>query len=259
VLRRAFSASIALFALMVVVPGVALAGPPFQTDDPEPTPYRYYEIYLNSETSHDGNVVSGTLPSLEVNYGLMPNVQFSVSLSNAVSHTASAGWNSGLGDTTIGCKVRFIQQSSWIPDVSFYPSVMLPSGNAKLDLGSGQTKTLLPLWAQKDVAGWEVFGGGGVWHNPGLGNRDYTFTGVAVQRDFNESFSAGAEIFHTTASTIGGSSATGYSVGFIKSLGALHKVLFSIGRGLDGSNTFSSYAAYEFFLGPKTKAAPDPR
>jgi hypothetical protein len=38
-----------------------------------------------------------------------------------------------------------------------------------------------------------------------------TFTGVAVQRDFDETFSAGAEIFHTTASTVGGSSAKGES------------------------------------------------
>jgi hypothetical protein len=240
-------------------PGVAWAGPPFQTDDPEPTPYRYYEIYVNSQTSHDGNVFTGTLPSLEVNYGVMPNVQFSVSLSNAISHAAGAGWNDGLGDAEVGVKVRFIQQSRWIPDVSFYPSVVLPSGNANRGLGGGETKTFLPLWAQKDVEGWEVFGGGGVWHNPGLGNRDYTFTGVAVQRDFNENFSAGAEIFHTTSSTIGGSSATGFSVGMIRSLGALHKILFAVGRGLDGSNTFSGYVAYELFLGPRGKAAPDPQ
>jgi hypothetical protein len=259
VLRRAVVVSIASLVLTLAARSVAWAGPPFQTDDPEPTQYRYYEIYLNSEMSHDGNVFSATLPSLEVNYGLMPNVQFSVSASTAVSHSAGAGWNAGLGDTEVGVKVRFIGQSTWIPDVSFYPSIVLPSGDAKRGLGGGETKTFLPLWAQKDIDGWEVFGGGGVWHNPGLGNRDYTFTGVAAQRDFNDDFSAGVELFHSTASTIGGSSTTGFSVGAIKSLGALHKVLFSVGRGLDGHNTYSGYAAYELFLGPKGKAAADPR
>jgi hypothetical protein len=256
---REIRAAIALVVLAPSVSGVAWAGPPFQTDDPEPTPYRYYEIYVNSQSSHDGDVFSGTFPTLEINYGLMPNVQFSVDVSTAVGHAPRTSWDAGLGDTGIGLKVRFIQQSTWVPDVSFYPSVVLPTGDAKLGLGGGQTKTFLPLWAQKDFSGWEVFGGGGVWHNPGLDSRDYAFTGLAVQRDFNDSFSAGAEMFHTTASTVGGSSATGFSIGFIKSLGELHKVLFSVGRGLDGSNTFSGYAAYELFLGPKGKAPPDAR
>lgn len=242
--------------LTQIAPAVAWAGPPFQTDDPEPTPYRYYEIYVNSQMSHDGEIVSGTFPALEVNYGVMPNVQFSVTASTAVSHT-DGGWNAGVGDADVGLKVRFVQQTAWIPDVAFYPSVVLPTGNAKLGLGGGETKILLPLWAQKDFNGWEVFGGGGLWHNPGLDDRDYTFTGVALQRDFDETFSAGVEVFHTTASTVGGSSATGFSVGFIKSLGTLHKVLFSVGRGLDGINTFSGYAAYELFLGPKGKAPAD--
>jgi hypothetical protein len=258
VLHRALRTAVALVALMQAASGVVWAGPPFQTDDPEPTPYGYYEIYINSQTSH-GNVFSGTFPSLEVNYGLMPNVQFSVTASTAISHTESAGWNAGFGDAEVGLKLRFIQQRAWIPDVAFYPSVVLPSGDARLGLGGGETKTFFPLWAQKDIDGWEIYGGGGVWHNPGLDNRDYTFTGLAVQRDFDETLSAGAEIFHTTASTVGGSSATGFSIGFIKSLGALHKVLFSVGRGLDGSNTFSGYAAYELFLGPKGKAPPDAR
>jgi len=40
-------AAIAL-AWMALMPGVANAGPPFRTDDPEPVDYQHYEFYTFS-------------------------------------------------------------------------------------------------------------------------------------------------------------------------------------------------------------------
>jgi hypothetical protein len=236
----------------------ALAGPPFATDDPEPTPYRHYEIYLNSQFAHDTDAMSFALPSLEVNYGLMRNVQFSVTATRAAGRGAGDPWHAGFGDSEVGLKIRFVQESATMPQIAFYPAVVLPSGDAKLGLGDGNTKVFLPLWAQKAFGHWEVFGGGGVWRNPGAGNRDYTFTGVAAQREISESLSFGAEIFHQGATTVGGNASTGFNVGMTKGLDEHHKVLFSVGRSLRGSNALSTYAAYELFLGPKGKPGGEP-
>jgi hypothetical protein len=265
-LGRAIPTLILSLTLTQTIPGRAVAGPPFQTDDPEPTPYRHYEIYINSQFAHDGDILSGTLPALEVNYGLMPNVQFSVTGSLAGSHVAGEPWNLGFGDTEIALKMRFVQESAATPQIAFYPSVVIPA-DAKLGTGAGPPKIFLPFWAQKSFGPWTISGGGGFWHNPGIGKRDYAFTGLALQRDLSENLSVGAEMFHSGASTtgasaIGDSASTGFSVGLIQGLGPYHKVLFSIGRGLSGTNVLSTYAAYELYLGPSspktTPATPVP-
>ncbi len=230
----------------------ALAGPPFQVDDPEPTPYRHYEIYLNSQYAHDLSGISGTLPALEVNYGLMPNVQFAVTTQVAASRgSGAAPWMLGYGDTEVGLKLRFVQESAAHPQIAFYPAVVMPTGKAGNGLGDGNTRLFLPLWAQKDVGRWTVFGGGGLWHNPGPGNRDFTFSGIAAQREVSETFSYGLEVFHSTADSIGGAPSTGFSAGMIRGFDEHHKVLFSVGRSLHGTNALSTYAAYELFLGPR--------
>jgi hypothetical protein len=256
--RRTFQRFVTAVAAVVALASAgslpALAGPPFQTDDPEPTPYRHYEIYANSQFAHDGGGMNLALPSIEVNYGLMPNVQFSFTVTRAGNREVGERWRAGFGDMDAGLKIRFVQETATMPQIAFYPSVSLPSGDANLGLGDGTPKLFLPLWAQKSVGKWTVFGGGGLWRNPGPGNRNYTFTGVAVERELSESLSFGAEIFHASASTLGGDAPTGFNVGMTKSLDEHHKVLFSVGRGLRGGNTLSTYAAYELNLGPKSKA-----
>lgn len=253
-MNRLVVAIAVVFVLAQRVP--ALAGPPYQTDDPEPTPYRHYEIYINSQFSHDPEGLSGTFPSLEINYGLMPNVQFSVTASLAAARPPGGTWHTGFGDSEVALKVRFVGETANTPQIAFYPAVILPSGDANLRLGDGATKIFLPLWAQKSFGPWSVFGGGGVWRNPGPGKRDYTFSGIAAQKDLTQTLALGAEVFHTGAATIDGRASTEFSVGAIKGLDEHHKLLFSIGRSLDGTNTLSTYVAYELYLGPRAEAKP---
>jgi len=56
---------------------VSVAGPPFFTDDPDPVHYRHWEYYLSSQNLFDfrSKSAAGTLPHVEVNYGVIPNVQ----------------------------------------------------------------------------------------------------------------------------------------------------------------------------------------
>jgi hypothetical protein len=55
---------------------VALAGPPFVTDDPEIVEYRHWEIYVASQHEKDKDGWSGTAPHFEVNYGSCPIYSF---------------------------------------------------------------------------------------------------------------------------------------------------------------------------------------
>jgi hypothetical protein len=237
----------------------AFAGPPYQTDDPDPTAYRHYEIYVFGSYDADAShAVNAQLPSLEVNYGLMPNVQFSVSVPFAGASAPGTPFTAGVGDAEIGAKVRFVQEGSGRPQVAFYPSVELPTGSAAAGLGNGLPRVFLPLWLQKTNGAWTYFGGGGVWHNPGPGNRDYTFTGLAATRSVRDGLAIGAELYRQSASTTGGAGETGSGIGIVVERGSGHAILASIGRDLSGSTTLHAYAAYEMYLGPKGAPATSP-
>lgn len=232
----------------------ALAGPPYQTDDPDPTPYRHYEIYVFGTYGNDADHgVSANLPSLEINYGLMPNVQFSVTLPFAGAQAPGAPFVAGYSDTEVALKVRFVQEGAGRPQISFYPAVFLPTASA--GLGDGLPKVFLPLWAQKTNGSWTYFGGGGVWHNPGPGNRDYTFTGIAATHQVHDGLEIGGELYHQTPDTVGGRSSTAVGIGFTAERGEHHAVLASFGRDISGPNTFTAYAAYALYLGPKGSAS----
>lgn len=62
-------------ALATLPPNPARAGPPFQTDDPEPVPYQHFEFYtLSTGTAVRGDT-QGEGPAWEFNYGVIPNGQ----------------------------------------------------------------------------------------------------------------------------------------------------------------------------------------
>src|ERR1700692_1641445 len=56
----------------------ALAGPPFQTDDPEPIDYRNYEFYTFATSDGTGIETDAAGPAIEFNYGALPNVHLHI-------------------------------------------------------------------------------------------------------------------------------------------------------------------------------------
>src|ERR1035441_2105483 len=65
-------------AVLVFVATAALAGPPFQTDDPEPIDFRNYEFYTFAAS--DGTPVETDTvgPAVEFNWGALPNVHLHI-------------------------------------------------------------------------------------------------------------------------------------------------------------------------------------
>jgi hypothetical protein len=246
--------AVALICALAFTAQPAVAGPPYQTDDPDPTPYRHYEIYLFGTYGNEpGRGVSANLPSAEINYGLMPNVQFSITLPFAVTQDPHGPLRSGYGDTEVALKVRFAQERPGRPQIAFYPAVVFPTGGEAA--GGAQPKIFLPVWAQKTNGSWTFFGGGGFWHNPGAGNRDYTFTGFAATRQVRDGLAAGAEVYRQTADTVRGSASTSIGVGLTAERGEHHALLVSLGRTVGGPSAFNAYAAYELNLGPRARTA----
>lgn len=225
---------------LLAVPLPASAGPPFLTDDPEPTEVGHWEIYAPLfEADGSGNEFAGALET-EINYGAAPDLQLTLGLPGAYTHDTQ-GWHWGAGDLEASVKYRFYHNEAAGMQIAAFPGVTLPT--ASHGMGAGRVTALLPVWAQKDMGRWSVFGGGGYAVNPGSGNRDYWTGGVAVTRQVRKSVLVGAEADRQGADTVGGRASTRLGVGGIVDLKGPLRLLASGGPtftdgGGSGFHTF---------------------
>src|ERR1039458_190203 len=238
-----------LICTMVTASRLALAGPPFLTDDPEPVEYQHHELYISSMQvkTQDGRV--GTLPHLEYNYGAAPDLQLHVLVPYAFNNPTNGNGQRGLGDIELGPKYRFLQETDNRPMVGIFPLVEVPAGNVNKGLGNGSIQIFLPVWLQKRWGEWQSYEGGGYWINNAANANNHWFFGWQLQKDISEYLTLGAEIYHSTEQLHGVGSSSGFNVGGIYNFDEYNHLLFSAGRGLtnvDMANQFSSYVAYQW-------------
>lgn len=228
---------------LVLTARIANAGPPFVTDDPEPVEYRHWELYVASQLEQDSTGWSGTAPHVEANYGAIKNLQLHLIAPLAFARPDAGPHAYGPGDIELGAKYRFLDETSWRPQVGTFPLVELPVGNANRGLGSGHTQVFLPVWLQKSYGRWTSYGGGGYWLNPGEGNRNWILVGLEVQRKLLSNVALGAEVFHGTPDAVGADAETRFNVGAMIDLSDTAHVLISGGSGVGGG--FQGYLAFQ--------------
>jgi len=228
-------------------------GPPFITDDPEPVEFGHYEVYIASQYFHQFGGTTGTLPHFEFNYGVAPNLQLHMIAPMAYATGPGQPWNYGFGDTELGFKYRLLDESSKAPMVGIFPLVEVPTGDASRGLGTGNTAVYLPVWLQKGFGNWTAYGGGGYWHNPGAGNRDYWFSGLTLQCQITKKLLIGGEMFHTTSQAEGFGDITGFNIGAVYDFDEGHHLMMSLGTGLQGADHGTGYLAYQWTFGKDRK------
>jgi hypothetical protein len=253
------TAAAVIAAALVLTAGRALAGPPFQTDDPDPVPYHHFEFYAFSVGTAIRGDTQGEAPAWEFNYGLVPNGQVHIIVPQTFDAPSGAGAQYGLGDIELGFKYRFIDEDKdgARPMIGVYPLVELPAGEASRGLGAGYVRAYFPLWIQKSFGEWTTYGGGGYWINQGDGtaDRDYWFFGWLLQRQVTTQLAIGGEIFHQTSTVAFGATnpaltrpTTGINIGAIYDLNPHNHLLVSFGTGLQNApdtNLFSWYLGYQ--------------
>jgi len=228
------------------------AGPPFFTDDPEPVELRHWEINLGTMDFHSHGDWNGFGPLLEINYGAIEDVQLHIIAPFAYDKPSGEHGHYGYGDTELGVKWRFLNLEKAGFSAGLFPLVELPTGNHDQGLGNGKTQLFVPIWLQQEFGKWTTYGGGGYWFNPGYDdNRDYWFMGVELQRKITDSFMVGAEIYHTTASTVGESSQTNVGLGFVWDISETYHILASAGHSVQGPSEFQGYLALQITFGPE--------
>jgi hypothetical protein len=217
----------------------ALAGPPYLSDDPEPTDVGHWEIYNFAIGAGGPPGLSGEA-GFDINYGPAKDWQLTAVLPlaygapNAFSET---GLRAGPGDVELAVKYKFLQESdgTWTPDVAFFPRLFAPTADRAL--GTGRLGLLLPIWAEKDFGPWSVFGGGGYQFNPGQGQRNFWQGGGAISRSFGERLSLGAELYGQTRDTDAGGAFTTFNMAATYRLTHHWSVLTSAGPAWDRART----------------------
>ena len=250
---RFASCVITAFAALAAAHAADPYGPPYTTDDPEPVDLHHWEVYFASIWSHTPGLAQGTAPHFEVNYGAAPNLQLHAIAPLAFSQPLGSASNYGFGDTELGVKYRFVQETAKRPMVGVFPLVEVPTGDQSRGLGNGEAQFFLPVWVQKSFGAWSSYGGGGYWHNPGDGNRDYWLFGWQAQNQVSKRLAIGAELLYNTAKSTTTGSGTAFNVGAVYDFDEGHHLLASIGKGFTKDNLGTAYFAYQWTFGPKEK------
>jgi hypothetical protein len=252
--RRIAALTVALIALFASTS--AHAGPPFQTDDPEPVDYRHFEMYafeLSDGTTQAGTTLAA--PAYEVNYGVVPNVQLHLVLPFTTVFAPDGPTVHGIGDTEFGVKLRFVKETKYRPQFGIFPFFEFPTGNADKGLGVGKTWYRMPVWLQKswgpDDRQWTSYGGGGYTIVPQDGFVNFPFAGWLVQRQLSKKVTFGTELFgHGPQTPDTTRASTMLDLGGIYEFKSGFDLLFAGGRSVYGQPETYSYLSLYWTWGP---------
>ena len=223
----------------------AHAGPPFVSDDPEPTDAQHWEVY-NFVSGERLNGIDSGQAGFDINYGATPDLQLTTVL--PVDYSTARGQSAGAGDIQLAIKLRFVHQQAdgWLPDIAFFPRLYVPNGSRRFE--TGEASLFLPLWLQKDNGAWSYFGGGGYQINAGAGQRDYALLGAALPRRFGDDLLVGAEIYHQSGTLDTALAYSALNLGVTYQISPHLALLGSAGPGIEHASQlgrFNFYAALD--------------
>jgi hypothetical protein len=219
-----------------------LAGPPYLSDDPEPTDFEHYEIYAFANGGVGDNS-SGGEAGLDFNYGATPDLQLTAVLPVGYARPNGAPAATNLGNIELAAKYRVLHQSEMGWDVSVFPRLFLPAGSSQV--GERHVSFLLPVWFAKDWGEkWSTFGGGGCVLNQGSDSRNFCLAGWAITYALLPELELGAEVFHQTADVKGGRAATIIGGGVKYDLSDNYHLLGYIGPTVQNAAENNRYTWY---------------
>ena len=238
-------AAVAAALFFVMLPSCAQAGPPYLSDDAEPTDFQHYEIYAFSN-GDVGDSGSGGEAGIDFNYGATPDLQLTAVLPAAYARPNGAPGAVSLGNIELAGKYRFLHQDHIGVDVAVFPRVFLPAGSAMV--GERHVSFLLPIWLEKDWGKWSSFGGGGCVLNRGGDSRNFCLAGGAVAYQLLPKLQIGGEVFHRSADTRAGRAATVLGAGLKYDVSDNYHLLGYIGPTVQNAAETARYTWYASVL-----------
>lgn len=217
--------------IITCFPLVALAGPPIQTDDTGTPGSDKWEANMGFSLDKRQNVFRFEAPALDLNYGIGARIQLNYSVSWIVLDPKDEAAKSGLGNSEIAVKWRFLDEDKHGVAVSVYPRFIFnnPTGSADRGLVDDGTVFRLPIQIEKKIGIMDVIANIGYeFHQRG---NDTWLYSVAVKYGEVKGLDLLAEVFGSAESGLKNAEDV-CNIGFRKDMSENYTILTSIGRNL---------------------------
>ena len=243
--KRAVRGGLLACALLLAGGASSIAGPPYVSDDPEPTDEKQFEIYAFASGTRARAGADGVI-GMDFNYGAARDLQLTA--------VVPLGWNAprggpitfGLANVELAAKYRFLHQQDFGVDVAFFPRIILPAGTP--EVGERHVSYLLPFWVERTRGAWSTFGGAGCTIKRGEESRSFCQMGWALTNQMTPRLEIGTEVYHESPDTRDGLPSTGIGLGAIYDLSDTYHLLGSIGPGIQNAGETSQAGWYVAFL-----------
>lgn len=232
--------SILTFILYSLCIQLSYGGPPFFTDDPQPVDFRHWEFYTSSVNIFHADNWSGTSPHIEINYGLIRDLQVHLLLPMNYNYFPHHGADFGYGNTEFGVKYCFIHETEKSPQIGIFPILEIPTIKNP-EFSNGKIQVFLPVWAQKSWGKLTTYGGVGYCINPGLTNTNWIFIGAEIQYELSPKLMLGGELYYHSTDADGSKSFIAGSIGGSVNFSQKFHFIFSAGHSLVNENFASAY------------------
>ena len=239
----------------------------FLITDPAPEEYQKIEVDVLEASLRSHQYTSLNLPSMQISYGIVPDLDLELILNYSFYTPNNIGSSSanGIGDTTITSTYCFMHESKYLPQISFVPTYLIPTGDYNAGLGNGKPTLALPIFAQKTWGAWEIVTNIGYMHNTAPLTLNYFYGGIRLVYGINKDVNLGIELYRqgatsntiTVAPLINNAAKTSYVLALGKytvlNVGGDYAITkhmtlqASAGTNIDGADVFVTYLGFNYF------------
>jgi outer membrane putative beta-barrel porin/alpha-amylase len=144
---------IALFLAIFLTPLSVFAGPPILTDDTGTPGPGKWETNMGFTVEKRQDTTLYNVPALDLNYGVGERIQLNYSVSWVVLHASGEGSISGLGNSEVAVKWRFLDEDKNGMAMSVYPRFIFNNPVSSADRGLVDKGTVfrLPFQMEKKI------------------------------------------------------------------------------------------------------------
>lgn len=248
---KKFTIILMICLVLLMVGGINLPSfaDQYFNEQASPTEYGHVEATLFSSVTRAKHDRTAELPAYDITMGLLPNLEGELIIPAVLAFPPHESKAYGYGDIEANLKWRFLEETSTLPQVALFPSLVLPIGDEDIGLGDGSPTESLSLWVQKSWGEWTISGGGGYALSQASDMFNYGFGGVLVQREIVKNFTLGGELYAQ------GSTESDNKASLLLNLGGTYEfmkdlaLLFSAGHSIAGEKTLVGYVGVEFTWG----------
>jgi len=250
-LRAIATTSLALLSCFGCAPQLfAQGGPPMLTDDPDTPGAGVWEINTAYTEQRTNEEHLRSFPHVDINYGLGEHIQLKFE-TGWVFADSPDGVRSGLDDSLLGVKWRFLDQERAGLNMSAYPQLQVENNTGSVSRGIAEPgpNLFLPVEVSREFGKLKLVGEVGYQYFRGQENE--WVVGLLGFVEASDKLDLMAEVRSSSAKFLNQGDVV-VNVGLRQTLSTKLRLLASVGTGLTntpGATSFIAYLGIQLVLG----------